>query len=105
MAPSHRAIPANERRVTQLDERTLADRERMLGADHPHTKLVRGNLAALTTWATGAAMASEGVWATGPLRRMRAYKACGRTTHQGRGGLSHVKEKLNGGQMNEAAPE
>ncbi len=75
MAPSHRAIPANERRVTQLDERTLADRERVLG------------------------------------ERCSASDACLQglladyTAGQGRDGLSHVKEKLNGGQVNEAAPE
>jgi hypothetical protein len=28
-------------------ERTLADRERVLGADHPDTKVVRKNLAGL----------------------------------------------------------
>ena len=31
-----------------LYERTLADRERLLGLDHPNTKAVRKNLAALT---------------------------------------------------------
>jgi hypothetical protein len=31
-----------------LLERTLADYERLLGAEHPNTKVVRGNLAALT---------------------------------------------------------
>jgi hypothetical protein len=30
-----------------LLERTLADSERLLGADHPNTKVVRENLAAL----------------------------------------------------------
>jgi hypothetical protein len=33
-------------RAIPLYEQTLADRERVLNADHPQTKLVRGNLAA-----------------------------------------------------------
>jgi Tetratricopeptide repeat len=33
-------------RAIPLYEQTLADRLRVLGAHHPHTKIVRGNLAA-----------------------------------------------------------
>ena len=32
-----------------LNERILTERDRLLGADHPNTKVVRDNLAALTT--------------------------------------------------------
>ncbi|SNT61086.1 Tetratricopeptide repeat-containing protein, partial [Streptosporangium subroseum] len=46
LAGAYRTAGDLERAIPLL-ERTLADRERMLGTDHPLTKVIRANLSAL----------------------------------------------------------